>query len=280
MTNNSCILRVNNKHIRDSLIKFYNQGHKYKITNDKDSKYTSVTTWCHSHFPKFDQDKVIKNMMSGKNWGPGHKYWGKTEEEIKDEWKQNGQKVSEEGTKLHHRIEKFMNNNLLRYGYTHKDLYETYLSNSKSSDLEPLEWEYFLNFVKDYLNLVPFRTEWMIFDEELKLAGSVDMVYENADGTLSIYDWKRSKDISKVNTFNQFAVNPLINELHDSNFWHYSLQLNTYRKIIEKNYGRKVNYLCLVKLHPDSDKNNYELLEVPLMDVELDKLFEERRSQV
>jgi nucleoside-diphosphate-sugar epimerase len=43
------------------------------------------------------------------------------------------------------------------------------------------------------------KFEWMIFDEDLKLAGSIDMVYENPDGTLSIYDWKRSKDISKIN---------------------------------------------------------------------------------
>jgi len=155
-------------------------------------------------------------------------------------------------------------------------LYELF----NDENLDPLEWKYFLNFVNDHPTLKPFRTEWMIFDEELKLAGSVDMVYENEDGTLSIYDWKRSKDITKVNTFNQFAVNPVICELHDSNFWHYSLQLNTYRKIIEKNYEKKVTYLCLVKLHPDSDKGNYELFEVPLMDKEMDKLFEERKRQV
>ena len=60
-------------------------------------------------------------------------------------------------------------------------------------------------FVKDHPQLKPYRTEWMIFDEDLKLAGSIDMVYENPDGTLSIYDWKRSKDISKVNGWNKFA---------------------------------------------------------------------------
>ena len=104
------------------------------------------------------------------------------------------------------------------------------------------------------------------------------MVYENSDGTLSIYDWKRSKEISKINTFNKFASNPLICQFHDTNYWHYSLQLNTYRKILENKYGKRVTKLCLVRLHPDAE--NYELLDVPLLDEELKTLFDERVRQL
>ena len=28
----------------------------------------------------------------------------------------------------------------------------------------------------------------LVFDEKLKLTGSIDMIFENEDGTLSIYD--------------------------------------------------------------------------------------------
>ena len=41
----------------------------------------------------------------------------------------------------------------------------------------------------------------MIWDKELKFAGSIDMVYENPDGSLMIYDWKRSKAIKKTDNF-------------------------------------------------------------------------------
>ena len=41
----------------------------------------------------------------------------------------------------------------------------------------------------------PYRTEMMVFDEHVKIAGSIDMLFENKDKTLSIYDWKRSKKI-------------------------------------------------------------------------------------
>ncbi len=271
------VLSVRNKNSRDDFIRFYNKGHKYEIMTDPNSKYTSVTTWCHSHFPKFDPDAVVKNIMNSKGWGPGHKYWGQTAEEIKASWKNNGTSVAEAGTNLHEQIENFMNDKRFQFDYSQKELGEIYITDNrhKLNDL-PKEWQYFINFVKDYPQLKPYRTEWMIYDEDVKLAGSIDMVYENPDGTLSIYDWKRSKEISKINTFNKFATNPLIGHFHDTNFWHYSLQLNTYRKILESKYGKKVTKLCLVRLHPDAD--SYELLDVPLLDKELELLFEERKN--
>jgi ATP-dependent exoDNAse (exonuclease V) beta subunit len=118
----------------------------------------------------------------------------------------------------------------------------------------------------------------MIFDEDLKIAGSIDMVYENPDGTLSIYDWKRSKDISRINDWNKFAINPTIGHMPDTNFWHYSLQLNMYKAILERKYDKKVTKLCLVRLHPDAD--TYELLDVPILTKEMEDLFEERVKEV
>ena len=37
----------------------------------------------------------------------------------------------------------------------------------------------------------------MIWDTELKFAGSIDMIYRNPDGSLDIYDWKRSVKVLK-----------------------------------------------------------------------------------
>ena len=273
------ILQTQFEHPRDSFIKFYNRGHKYEISCDPGSKYTSVTTWNHTHFPKFDADAVIQNIFKGKNWGPDNKYWGQTAEQIKSSWKSNGDAVSGAGTRLHERIEHFMNNEHLPPNYTHKDLYELYTMEHTGQIDSQIEWEYFLEFVKDHPQLKPYRTEWMIFDEDVKLAGSIDMVYENPDGTLSIYDWKRSKDISK-NGWNKFATNPLIQHLPDSNFWHYTLQLNTYKTILERKYNRQVTKLCLVRLHPDITEETYELLDVPILTTELELLFEERCTQI
>ena len=89
------------------------------------------------------------------------------------------------------------------------------------------------NFVLENEDFIPYRTEWMIYDTDYKLAGSIDMVYKNKDGSLNIYDWKRSKEITTINRWNQFSTTPCIAELPDSNFWHYSLQLNIYKRIIQ-----------------------------------------------
>jgi ATP-dependent exoDNAse (exonuclease V) beta subunit len=274
------VLQSKFAHPRDRFIRFYNRGHKYEISCDPDSKYTSVTTWNHKHFPKFDADAVIENIFKSKGWGPDHKYWGQTAEQIKALWKSNGDAVSGAGTNLHDRIENFMNDNRLTFVYSQKELYEIYNSDNKGKVDEAVEWEYFLQFVKDHPELKPYRTEWMIFDEDLKLAGSIDMVYENPDGTLSIYDWKRSKDITKVNSWNKFACNRLICHMPDSNFWHYALQLNTYKAILERKYNKIVTKLCLVRLHPDIEEKTYELLDVPILTKEIQELFEEREKEV
>lgn len=273
------VLSERNAHPRDKFVKFHENGHKYEITCDPDSKYTSVTTWNHSHFPKFDADSVIKNMMRGKNWKPGHKYWGMTVEEIKESWNKNKDSVASAGTNMHAKIECFMNClDLKDFDYNHGDLLLRELKEHECPQAE--EWNYFLKFVEDHKHMKPYRTEWMIFHEDVKLAGSIDMVYENEDGTLEIYDWKRSKDITKINTWNKFATNKIINNLPDSNFWHYALQLNTYRKILEDKYGKKVVKLCLVRLHPDNEDETYELLDVPLLDKEMDLLFQQKRNLI
>ena len=37
--------------------------------------------------------------------------------------------------------------------------------------------------------------------QRLNISGSIDMIFKDADGTLLIYDWKRSKGIKKTNYF-------------------------------------------------------------------------------
>ena len=211
-----------NVHMRDKNITFQEEGHKYPIHNDLGSTYTSVTTWNHEHFPKFDADKVIDRMMKGKNLNPDNKYWGKTKEEIKQMWNDNGASQSGAGTHMHYEIECFMNNHELD-AYSHKELLEYYKKCQHDTQIDArntIEWEYFLKFVEDNSTLKPYRTEWTVYDEDLKLSGSIDMVYENDDGSLMIYDWKRSKDISRINKYDKFANTYCISHLPDDNFWH------------------------------------------------------------
>lgn len=275
------VLSSLNKHERDEFLKFDEPTHRYTITIDPSSNYTSVTTWNHQHFPHFDANAVIKKIMSGPKWNEKNKYWGKTAEEIKQSWNDNGSLVSGLGTTMHFHIECFMNEEL-EYDdgspclYRHSDLLEVYEDIPNKTP----EWEYFLKFVKDFSHLKPYRTEWMIFDEELKLAGSIDMVYENEDGSLSIYDWKRSKEISKFNYFKEYATTDCIKHLPNTNYWHYSLQLNTYKAILERKYNKIVTDLYLVRLHPNNKNNTYDLIKCADLSKEVKILFDLRLSQI
>jgi ATP-dependent exoDNAse (exonuclease V) beta subunit len=213
--------------------------------------------------------------MKSKSWVPGHKYWGLTAEEIKAQWTSSGSAAASSGTNLHEQIETFMNDARFKFEYSHNELFQEYFIAEKYDQVDRgIEWDFFIRFVKDHPQLKPYRTEWTIYHEDAKIAGSIDMVYENPDGTLEIYDWKRCKEITSVNNWNETATNPLIKHLPATNFWQYSLQLNTYKKILEDKYGKRVTKLCLVRIHPDS--SNYELLEVPFLDKEVGDLFAER----
>lgn len=247
-------LAKENPHPRDEHIEFDEPSHTYTI--DGDSDYTSVTTWNHSHFKHFDADKIIANMMNSPNW-PNSKYYGQTPEEIKAGWEKNRDEAATAGTKMHLDIEKYYN--------------------GMEVENDSKEYSQFLEYLKDH-PFKPYRTEWTVWDKELKLAGSIDMVYENPDGTLMIYDWKRSKGIVRNKQWEEYSTTKEISHIPDTNFWHYALQLNTYKALLEKNYGKKVTKLCLVCLYPT--QRTYKLYEVPELCEEITELFKIRKSQL
>ena len=181
-----------------------------------------------------------------------------TREEIKSAWDLNRDKAAGAGTNMHYDIECYYNE----------------CPNKNDS----IEYKYFLSFVNDFPNLKPYRTEWMVFHEELRLAGSIDMVFDNGDGTLSIYDWKRCKEIKKIDQKN--AITPCIEHLPDTNYWHYCLQLNTYKAILEEKYGKIITDLYLVCLHPENKNNSYLRIKVIDLQIEIKNLFEYRKNQL
>jgi hypothetical protein len=276
-------LSIRNAHPRDKNIVFYEENHTYKVLSDEESTYTSVTTWIHTFFSHFDADKIIAGIMKSRGWREGHKYWGKTTEEIKNLWEVNRVEAASLGTKLHYNIECFMNSIICNpNSYSNADLLDNYLPQINSLDEvdQSKEWSYFIDFITAYPDLKPYRTEWFVYHEDIKIAGSIDMVYENSDGTLSIYDWKRAKSIagSEENSFHKFSkkfgpVSDTI-KLPDTNYWHYALQLNIYKKILEDKYSVVIKELFLVRLHPDA--SGFELIKLPDLSKEVSYLFMER----
>ena len=111
------------------------------------------------------------------------------------------------------------------------------------------------------------------------MSGSIDMVFQNQNGEFLIYDWKRCNEIPCEGYNDKHATTECISHLPDAKFWHYTLQLNTYKLFLEHKYDKKVVGMFLVCLHPDNLNKNYERIEVPILEKEMKDLFELRTNE-
>lgn len=253
-----------NAHPNDRCVQFDEGPHIYTVNGVK--MKTSVTGWLGQFHEHFDGSAVVDRMIaSGSVNDPSKpnyaKYHGMTKAQILAMWEANGLSKSGAGTQMHHDIECFCNRMQV-----HND--------------SP-EYAYFQQYAADHPHLVPYRTEWVVFHDELKLAGSIDIVYENPDGTLRIYDWKRVAGLvdppaSKYPP--KMYPTACLAHLTDSKYTHYALQLNLYKYMLESQYGKTVVQLCLVVLHPDESR--YHVLEMPDLSAEIADLVAIRRTEV
>jgi hypothetical protein len=327
-----------NAHPRDSLIEFDAGPHKYTCKGEEG--YVSVTTWLHSHFKPFDADAIIKKMNLA---NPKSKYYTQTPAEIKAGWEKGRDEAAAAGTEMHAAIERYyigcsacpphppLNASLkdIRLPETGSRAHAGVLDGCGGVGVPP---KHFMDFVRDHPHLQSFRTEWMIFDEDVRIAGSIDMVgvsplkppleqsgitfpskcetdvgvlgvkppleqsgikfpskcetevgaepggVVGGDTPLILYDWKRCKEIKIKNDYKEFALTEGIKHLPDTNFWHYALQLNTYKAILEAKYNKKIAEMWLVCLHPNLP--TYQLFAVPDLSAEVAKLFALRKQEL
>jgi hypothetical protein len=255
------VLAVRNRHPRDQYIIFDEPSHTYTV-HGSSKGYISCTKFIHEFFPHFDADAVIRKMMASPKW-PANKLYGKTAKEIKDMWSANGKEASGLGTAMHLGIEQFLNG-----------ADSVIMPEVKTTP----EWRYFQNFWKDCGgDLEPYRMEWEVFVQEIKLAGSIDGIFRRkSDGRFVIYDWKRSKEIKKDNTFE--SGYPPLHHLPNTNYWHYTMQLNVYRWILKNYYGMDIADLYLVILHPNN--SNYVRIRLNILEDEVLDMVEARKRAV
>jgi hypothetical protein len=232
-----------NAHERDKRISFDAASHVYHI--DGVECHTSATGLVGKFFSKFDVDKTIAQYYD--NWQRKFhpEYGGKTKEEIKVAWEQKGRNNAELGTRLHEAIESYY-----RGG---------------SPNIEDIEEDYarFLSFRDEHPHLNPYRIEWRIgTDADVGIAGTIDMCFTaegDPEGSVHLYDWKRTeKNIVETGFRGRNGLGPLAH-LPDANYFHYSMQLNTYKYILQTYYSLKVASMHFVTLHNSKlTYNKYE----------------------
>ena len=169
----------------EKTLKFIEESHKYLYGNEE---FISVTTFIGNVlFEPFDEIKISELMVLKTDRLKTDKYYGKNALEIREIWEIE----RNNGINMHKMIEKY---------YTGIRLTRL--------EVKTTEFKMFKNFESDHIqskNLIPYHSEWKVFDKELKMAGTIDMVYRynNISNPLIviIYDWKRIYEYALKNDF-------------------------------------------------------------------------------
>lgn len=267
-------LDYKNCHENDKRIKFVSGGsedyHDYYIDGDS-SNIMSVTEFTHLFFPHFDCKKQAESTLNSKTYQnskhrKNYKYFGcNTVEDIEKKWKESRNL----GTALHAVIEKKIN-------------HETICEEKEICEENKKCFKQFLHIFNDkrFFNFEPFRTEMIMFDADSRLCGTADLICIREDKTFVIIDWKRC---DKINTccFNVFRKLPPTygfgpcSKLQNANYYTYSLQLNVYLYILQKNYNMFISDMFIIQFHPSlgDEPNVYKL---PILQKEVMAMFELR----
>ena len=114
--------------------------------------------------------------------------------------------------------------------------------------------ELFKKFYDDsYDKLIPVRAEVVVGDKELGLCGMIDQLFWNEkSGKLEIWDWKTNKKIDNKNKM-ATILKTLLVTLDVCELNTYSLQLSTYKYIVEKNTNLKLGDSYIVWINEKND---------------------------
>jgi hypothetical protein len=215
--------------------------------------------------------RVERRYLEGKREKWMAKYAAITSvEALLAEWERDRTEASTLGTAMH------QNN----------ELYYTERAHDKTSR----EFALLMAFERDHIRgrLRAHRTEWTIYNDPLRLCGSVDILYEylhpngrkrDAQGKLHLVlmDWKRSREIVEFNQYEQGCLPPTAHA-GDCNYVHYSIQLCLYKWMLEESYDVVIDAMFLVVLHPRQE--TYLKIEVKWAAEMMDGILEHRRRAV
>lgn len=207
--------------------------HLYIIDGDTDHPYTSVTTVWKKRFPSFDAIGIAEDLLKRK--APKYKEF-KTAQEIVDSWDRR----SELGTDLHANIEDLIN--------------EVKEPRPVSATNQQIVRRFADFWRLGQYSFIQTRCEWMVFDEESEIAGTIDFVGFLSETEVVVWDWKRVKDVYFSGFGGKKGIAEPCLDMDDCNFNKYMLQLHTYSNLLERKYGLKVLEVYIIVMHEDIDK--------------------------
>jgi hypothetical protein len=241
----------------------------------------SMTTFIGSLYAPFDADEAIAVMKANeKKWNDPNqnKYFGMSDEAIKKQWTDKCTAASQAGTAMHLNLER------------------RYLG--RKFDAGTKELAHYLKFERDHVEgkLRPYRTEWMLWDEELMWCGSADIIFEHIAGPwverdargkkhLIVGDYKRCEHVDEYNAWQSGLEGTGAEFAGNCSYVRYAIQTyGGYKYMLEKSYDVVVDEVWLIVLHPDQ-KTYIRIVVYPSpwqesMDVMMGRIVEYRKKRL
>tara|TARA_B100000959_G_C14898193_1_gene589674 strand:+ start:300 stop:1016 length:717 start_codon:yes stop_codon:yes gene_type:complete len=196
-------------------------NHIYKLDQNPNLDFTSVTTFIGEFFEEFDAQKIANNLVKN-----NIKYMHLSAEELMMQWRES----ADYGTIVHEEIENFILNGIQAM---------------EPKSIQGIDWLKKYRIKSDF----DVYSEVVVYSKELQIAGTIDLLlYDKKTNMYNIMDWKTSKRISSKAYKNKKGNHQTTSNLDDCNFNHYALQLSLYRYILETYYQLNISEHMIIHL--------------------------------
>ena len=239
--------------------KFFEDGHYYEYRGQRVG--ISVTRLIEEYANEFDRDGIAEKVANKEN---------RLVEDILAEWKYKADFACEKGSTCHEFVQSLWSGN--KYNLLEFDKSDNYYKSVFKIQEQAVQFKF------DYQeHLEHLIDELPIGSEEYDIASCVDhLFYNKLTGGLVLVDYKTNSLMSGYNkkAYSKKMKVPL-NHLNDDALHHYHIQLSIYKYLIEKYTGLKVDEMFIVYMSENIE--NYEIIEVPYLKDEVEKILESRR---
>jgi hypothetical protein len=244
-------------------VTFVESTHTYFI-HDRPAKNFSVTGLIKLLKPTFDVEKMSQRVAKKR---------GVSQTIIKEEWELNNKLSTTLGSILHKYIENFYSNKKIAI---ESSLVSDRLQSSQKQELIvrlPRLVQYFLQFYKEHSHLLCAKTELVVGDiNDTEICGMIDLLaYNKNTDSYEIIDFKTNKRINTRAKFNTELKAPF-KHMPDCELTHYTIQLNSYKYILEKYTNIKITGMKIVWFNLDNE--TFKLFELDDIQPQIKEAFE------
>lgn len=280
-------------------IAFEEKAHRYWDVTDPSKKFTSVTTIIEKFGQPFDKEfwsayKALEKLLSADAWKiekpsllKSKKFdksllelhdisendFNREQQAILDSWDEENRKSCERGTKIH------------------ADFENSFYKKKKNIDISKFQIGGKFECRKDYTDLDlenAVYPEYLIHrvspDGKLCIAGQIDLLVKKGNNII-VGDYKTNKEIKMKSFFDSKTKSSVkmkfpLNNLDDTNYWHYCLQLSTYAWMLQK-LNPDFVIEDLVMIHIDH-KDKMTIYHLPYLKNEVEKMlaFYKKQAQL